>query len=413
MMRFRGRGRLAAATLAMALLAAACGGEDEPDVVEEPPAEDVEPTDEEPADEEPADEEPADEEPADEPEAEGAGEAAASEGCPDWEPEYVDGVLQPLPDGFPNQEITIVSVDEPGSRDGVYARTLDSALEGISPVDIRVSDEPEAVAGTVSTLADTLTREGGEEGYFPVITSVQGTAGDWHAIPLEEEFGLGLEDVNFFIVTETHPWIIVQRTDAPWGVGFEAMVEYARENPGEVEYLVGDPGGGSNIMFQWLINGLGIEVQQTPAGDREAATAAVAAGEGDITITQPGVAQQAGDRLHVIYATTAEVPDDYADEEGIVSANDLDEFSEELDQTAWGSFQGMMLPAVVPDCHDAWLHELFRRATEEPAYQEREEQINAMQIDLYTSEEAQEIARTGYELMEPIVRDMGLHHEQQ
>ena len=55
--------------------------------------------------------------------------------------EFVKGVLQPLADGFPNKPITIIVVDEPGSRDGIYARTMQEACRGISPVDILVSDE--------------------------------------------------------------------------------------------------------------------------------------------------------------------------------------------------------------------------------------------------------------------------------
>ena len=38
--------------------------------------------------------------------------------------EFVKGVLQPLADGFPNKAITLIVVDDPGSRDGIYARTF-------------------------------------------------------------------------------------------------------------------------------------------------------------------------------------------------------------------------------------------------------------------------------------------------
>jgi hypothetical protein len=32
-----------------------------------------------------------------------------------WTPQFVDGKLQPLPDGFPNQAISLVVLDEAGS----------------------------------------------------------------------------------------------------------------------------------------------------------------------------------------------------------------------------------------------------------------------------------------------------------
>src|SRR5260370_26761411 len=59
----------------------------------------------------------------------------------DWQPVYEDGVLQPLPDGFPNQPITLLNPDSPGHDDGLYARSIQSALEDISPVSIQVRDE--------------------------------------------------------------------------------------------------------------------------------------------------------------------------------------------------------------------------------------------------------------------------------
>ncbi|MPZ15434.1 MAG: hypothetical protein GEU73_13610 [Chloroflexi bacterium] len=47
-----------------------------------------------------------------------------------WE----DGVLQPLEDGFPDREITLVVVDDPGTRDALYAVDMAEALSDISPV---------------------------------------------------------------------------------------------------------------------------------------------------------------------------------------------------------------------------------------------------------------------------------------
>ena len=56
--------------------------------------------------------------------------------------EWKNGVLQPLPDGFPNRAITLVNVDDPGTRDGIYARLYQQVLKKMSPVDILVTDEP-------------------------------------------------------------------------------------------------------------------------------------------------------------------------------------------------------------------------------------------------------------------------------
>ena len=78
--------------------------------------------------------------------------------------EWVNGVLQPLADGFPNRPITLINIDDPGSRDGIYARTMQKSLKDKCPVELRISDEPAATLGTFYTLQDTMRRKGGKEG---------------------------------------------------------------------------------------------------------------------------------------------------------------------------------------------------------------------------------------------------------
>ena len=36
-----------------------------------------------------------------------------------WEPQYADGELQPLPDGFPDRPIVLINTDDAGSPDGI------------------------------------------------------------------------------------------------------------------------------------------------------------------------------------------------------------------------------------------------------------------------------------------------------
>jgi len=74
--------------------------------------------------------------------------------------EFVKGILQPLADGFPKRPIMLINVDDPGTRDGIYARTFQQALKSISPVPILVSDEPAPNFGTFFKLKEVLKREG-------------------------------------------------------------------------------------------------------------------------------------------------------------------------------------------------------------------------------------------------------------
>src|SRR5688572_29982543 len=64
----------------------------------------------------------------------------------------VDGTtLQPLEDGFPDQPITIISIDDPGAPDGIYALTMKAAIEENGIIDQRIIVEDRPDFGTYGT----------------------------------------------------------------------------------------------------------------------------------------------------------------------------------------------------------------------------------------------------------------------
>ena len=340
---------------------------------------------------------------------EDSGTAATSDpaAAGSFEPEFVDGKLQPLPDGFPEGPITIVSTDDPGSRDGLYARTLDEALRDISPVDIIVSDEPRAQGGTVDAMVEVRDREGGKEGYSVIVSSILGTSTDFHSVNYEQELGVTLEDLDFFIATEEYPYVLAQRADAPWGDDFASFVEYGRANPGQLRYISGGVGSGVDLTMEWLLSELGIEVKKVPAADREAAMAAVGGGEGDFTLSQPELAMAAEEagRVKVTFVTTDEAPDEWAGR--VATAADYGEYG--VEPATWGTVQGLLLPAVVDDTHVAWLYALFDAATKTETYQKRAETQAGITLRPWTGEDANALAQTLFEFSEPVVRKAGLH----
>lgn len=346
------------------------------------------------------------------PEDEAAAPADSDSSAECAEPTFDDdGALEPLPSGFPESAITIVSVDEPGSRDGVYARTLDQALNDISPVDIVVSDEPRAQGGTIDTVVDVMDREGGTEGYHLVVSSVLGTSTDFHAVDYEGELGVSLEDLDFFVATEEYPYVLAQRADAPWGEDFASFVEYGQANPGELRYISGGVGSATDITMEWLLNELDIEVTKVPAADRTAAIAAVGGGQGDFTFTQPEIALGAEEqgRAKVIFTSTEEAPDEWAGE--VATAADYADYG--IEEATWGTVEGLVVPAEVPDCNVDWLRALIVAATETDVYQQRAETQAGITLRLYDGEQGNALAQTLFEFSEPVVREAGLHWEDQ
>jgi len=327
----------------------------------------------------------------------------------DWQPTFVDGVLQPLPNGFPEGPITLINVDDAGSSSGLYVRSLQQALENISPVDIRTTDEPRAAGGTIHTVADvTENREGGDQGYFLVQGSTIGSGTDWLTEPVKKETGLSIEDVNFFISTEAAPWAILQRKDAPWGPSFAGFVEYAKAHPGEIKYISPGVGGGLDIFTTWLLSALDIEVNKIPAANREASLAAVGGGAGDITTNNAVSSLKALDRVDVLLVSIPEVPQGFGGE-GTGSSSDYATYG--IENIAWGSYQGFLLASVVPEDHVNWLHALLSAATEQEAYQRRKDTVPGVVIKATSIEDTNAQARNAYVAAEPIVRAAGLYWE--
>lgn len=327
----------------------------------------------------------------------------------EWEPTFIDGVLQPLPDGFPEKPITLINVDDAGSSSGLYIRSLQQALEDISPVEIRIADEPRAAGGTIHTLADVVAnREGGDQGYVLVQGSTIGSGTDFLTEPVEKETGLSIDDVNFFISTEAAPWAILQRKDAPWGRGFDKFVEYARAHPGEIKYISPGVGGGLDIFTTWLLDALDIEVNKIPAANREASLAAVGGGAGDITTNNATSTLKALDHVDVLLVSIPEVPEAFGGDE-VGSAADYERYG--LDPIVWGSYQGFLLSTKVPEDHVQWLHALLSAATEQEEYQRRSETVPGVVIRATSIEETNAQAHNAKDAAEPIVRAAGLYWE--
>jgi tripartite-type tricarboxylate transporter receptor subunit TctC len=327
-----------------------------------------------------------------------------------FEPKFVDGVLQPLPDGFPNMPITLLNSDEAGSSSGLYIRSLQLALEGISPVDIRIADEPRAAGGTIHTLADiTDNREGGDQGYILVQGSTIGSATDFLTEPTEKETGISIDDVNFFITTEAAPWVILQRKDAPWGRGFDKFVEYGKAHPGEIKYISPGVGGGLDIFTTWVLDRLGITVNKVPAADREASLSAVGGGAGDITTNNATSTLKALDKVDVLLVSIAEVPETFGTADVVGSASDYPKYG--IENLAWGSFQGFILSKKVPEEHVQWLHALLSAAAKTDTYAQRAKTTPGVVINVTSTEETNAQAHAAKAAAEPIVKAAGLHWE--
>jgi tripartite-type tricarboxylate transporter receptor subunit TctC len=324
--------------------------------------------------------------------------------------EMKDGKLQPLADGFPNRPLTLVIADDPGTREGVYAVNIQAAMNEVSPVEVLVSNEPGPTFGTWFTIGDVATRDGGLEGYYLVGMTIPGMVADLPTEPITKETGLTIDDINPVIVTETIPYVGVQRKNAAWGKSFADMVKYAKENPGKITYISNQVGSGNDVAMEWVAQQLGIKFNKIPAESTEAQAAAMGAGEGDWALTQAPAALQLvqADKVDVTFVTGTTVPAMWKDNTNIVTGEQVG-----LPPAPFGIMQGFLVPKEVPDEHREWLFKLIKAAAETDTYKQREKTVPGLTVRIMDNAEANVAKKQILEYVDPVVRALGMHIDQQ
>lgn len=341
--------------------------------------------------------------------AEAPAEAPAEEAPADgpWEPEFVDGVLQPTPDGFPSQPLTIMVIDEAGSDDGIYARQVQAIARELSPVEVNVVDRPDLGGyGTWEALSVIAEQPGGPEGHTSVVTTIPGATTDLLTTPVAEEFGVSIESLNFVLVTESVPWLILGRTDAPWGDSMEDLVAYAQENPGTVKYISRGPGAGLNLAFQEYMQVLGFDVETIVGGSLEEINIAVGAGAGDVAVNVAGVSLPfiEDGRLNVLSCTGPIDPCGGPFENPPNNMQSLTGAA--LDP--WGSNRGLVVPDTTPAQNKAWLEALIREVISRQEFIDQRSQVPGLTMVAFNQEEALALQRTAYDIGLRVLGDADL-----
>jgi tripartite-type tricarboxylate transporter receptor subunit TctC len=324
----------------------------------------------------------------------------------EWTPEFKDGVLQPLPDGFPENPITLINSDEPAHDDGLYARAMQKALEDISPVPLEVEDLALPQFGTWAALEYMADQPGGTDGYYAQVSAVTGAALDQLTDPIEEEFGMTLDDIKPIIATELTPFVVVTRADADWQ-SYDEMVEFAKGHPGELRY-VASTGSRLDITMRRIMAEGGWDATIIPQDSSSDAATVVAAGEGDFTMLTPSVArahEEAG-KARVILVTSNDdaAPEQWSDATTTHAIGMPDE--------PWGSIRGFVVGADVPELHRQWLFEAFRAASETDVHKDRIASVPGGEAIVLDGDELKAGMEQAVKDSEPILRELGLLADQ-
>jgi tripartite-type tricarboxylate transporter receptor subunit TctC len=326
--------------------------------------------------------------------------------------EFVKGVLQPLADGFPKGPITLVAVDDPGSRDSIYTRHMQDALRGISPVPIKTSDEPVANVGTFDKLREMASRDGGKEGYFVVSVDPFGNATDLLTSPISKDLGVDINDLNMVIVTDRLTRVVIQKKGVPWGPTFVGMVEYVKKNPGKVIYSAPGVGSGSDIGMTYMLQKAGIadKVKKVPGANTKESNTIVAAGMADFGYARMDTFMPHWEAKKIDATMfTSPVPPPWNKDKNIITAEQYG-----LDRNMGDILLGYAVPKEVPKSHVEWLYKLLKAGASTASYKKRESLFPGTAIGPFLDPaQSMKLVKDILVSSEPIIRAMGLHWEQQ
>lgn len=213
----------------------------------------------------------------------------------DWEPEFDGAVLLPLPDGFPSMPISIVAAGDAKSVAGRLAHQLAnySSLFRNKSILVNAVFKPELeTLGNWEALKYAAGAEGGNDGHVVVVFASPDDILDLHVNSDAKDLGVGLDDLSEVLSIEDHRYAVVQCKEAGWDPTWEGLMQQIKDNPGEVSYAGGDPGDRLDMTFAHYMKDQGIgnlydkgSINHANAGDVGARTAAVAACEADVTVS--------------------------------------------------------------------------------------------------------------------------------
>lgn len=314
--------------------------------------------------------------------------------------------LEPLPDGFPNREIVLLVIDEPGSADSLFASQLAEAASKISPQPVVVQHRLDFTNfGTWEGIA--WIEDQGDiatEGYITFVLTLPDAMVDMAAIDIESSTGMTADDLNPVIATERVPFMLIQREDAPWGDTIEDFVAHAKENPDSIRHITGGPGGGMDAAMRYWLDGLGVTVRDVIGGNPTERALAVASGEGDVTAAPPDVLlphYEAGKVKLILGAGNTPFPDPWAD---VPTSGSKGMESDPFKQT-----RAIAASPQVSEEHKQWLYELYSQAAKDPDYVARREKVHAIELIDLDPTETKELSEHGLQVSIDMFKELGIY----
>jgi tripartite-type tricarboxylate transporter receptor subunit TctC len=343
----------------------------------------------------------------------GATEAALAQ---DFEPEFVDGVLQRLPDGFPSEDITLIVADSPTSAEGILMQNLVEVAAKYSPVGVRAEAREDFEAfGSWEALRYMLDTEGGNGGYINLVFGTPGGLVDLHAAPVTRDVGVGLDDLTEIITLESRPYAVIVCSQVDFEKNWESLIQQIKDNPGELRYMGGGPGAGTDMTFAYYMHTLRMGslydksmLNHINVGNTAARALAVAACEGQVTTTTMDLAltHTQSDKVDVVLIGGDTRVAEFAD---VPTAADVG-----IPDDPMSSTKQIVLTSKVDPERVAWLNALWSAVANDADYQAARKQAQlGTVIKILNPQESAEFNDTADAKMNELTRTLGINTDDQ
>jgi tripartite-type tricarboxylate transporter receptor subunit TctC len=264
-----------------------------------------------------------------------------------------------LAEWVPEEPIRIVVGFAPGGGTDQIARLIASASQELFPVPLIVENRP----GASGTLAAEIVANAEPNGY----TLLVGGGSESTSVPNHTETQYSLDDFVGVVRVNREHMVIV--TKAGSGLdSIDAVVERARENPGELAFGSSGPAGILHSAFLVFAQEADIDITHVPYQGGSPALAALLGGHVDMTIVTPSQARAQLDAGTInVLATTSDRSDQLPDTPSLSELG----YNVNLE-----NMKGLVAPAGTPEEILSYLEERFTQAMESEAFEVVAERSN-------------------------------------
>lgn len=272
---------------------------------------------------------------------------------------------------YPEKPVTFMVPYGAGGGTDVTARMLAEPLEDVLGVPVTVQN----IQGGGGWIGWSQLAHAKPDGYFVGYTNVPNMYAGYLDPNLKRDESL--ESFTPIILHVVDPCIWAVTPDSPFN-SLEDLVEYARNNPGEVSINAHGYGGDDDLAIRKMIDLTGVELKIVNNNS-----------------TSESITQVLGGHIDVLAANVGEIKNKVVNGELRALGVMWEERSEFLPEVPTFLEQGYDVvmfagrvisgPAGLPDDITTTIQEAIITATEDPAYQKRTEELG-LQLDLRTGD---------------------------